>query len=480
MSGYCFPATCNDGIRNQGESDIDCSGPCDECRGGFNCEFNTDCSSGICNDGLCEAIESSCFDGIKNNGETDVDCGGVCPSCNDGKVCNEGEDCISGNCGFGACIAASCTDNIRNQGEANVDCGGPCKSCIFRNEDDKKNLPYDGEYDLAGFGTTQIISGNADDLSYTRVFDKDIISYREEVLVENIIRHHGYGKDNITVEILIPKEFEVTAINYTKMYENEDDQTVIIWKDGIRGGQSRYYNFMLKYKEKYRLYFENHEPEISRSEGIVNSKNFIRVYEKRKMSERLNVKKTLVYKENTQNVTVVLEFENLGEVPIENILAYEAFPDTAIFGEGSSISKYSGKLAIPDLNPTQKYTITYETFREDNLSMLPEITGLDPNNLEMELIIDSKAVLVERFITFIKISSLIVLIFLALNTMYLYNVYTLKNKRKIEAKRAFVQAFYDTLLIIIEFFEKLPSLIKDYFEKIKARVNKAKRRIVEK
>ncbi|MBU0616028.1 MAG: hypothetical protein KJ601_08120, partial [Nanoarchaeota archaeon] len=63
--------TCFDNILNQGESDVDCGGPCSAC--------------------------ANCFDGIKNQGEEDVDCGGSCQAC------------------------PSCTDGTRNQGEEGVD-----------------------------------------------------------------------------------------------------------------------------------------------------------------------------------------------------------------------------------------------------------------------------------------------------------------------------------------------------------------------
>jgi hypothetical protein len=46
-------ASCNDGIQNQGETGIDCGGPCPPC--------------------------PTCDDCIKNQGETGVDCGGPCP-----------------------------------------------------------------------------------------------------------------------------------------------------------------------------------------------------------------------------------------------------------------------------------------------------------------------------------------------------------------------------------------------------------------
>ncbi len=48
-------ATCFDGIQNQGETAIDCGGPC----------------TGAC---------PTCTDGIKNQGEASVDCGGPCPN----------------------------------------------------------------------------------------------------------------------------------------------------------------------------------------------------------------------------------------------------------------------------------------------------------------------------------------------------------------------------------------------------------------
>lgn len=48
-------ASCSDGIQNQGETGVDCGGPCPAC--------------------------ATCNDGIQNQGETGVDCGGPCPAC---------------------------------------------------------------------------------------------------------------------------------------------------------------------------------------------------------------------------------------------------------------------------------------------------------------------------------------------------------------------------------------------------------------
>ena len=48
-------ATCSDDQQNQGETDVDCGGPCTAC--------------------------PTCDDDIQNQGETGVDCGGPCTVC---------------------------------------------------------------------------------------------------------------------------------------------------------------------------------------------------------------------------------------------------------------------------------------------------------------------------------------------------------------------------------------------------------------
>jgi hypothetical protein len=77
--------TCIDGIKNQGEEDVDCGGPC----------------------GPCD-IEESCDDGMRDQDETGIDCGGVCLPCK---------------------VVESCIDDVKDQDETGVDCGGVCKPC---------------------------------------------------------------------------------------------------------------------------------------------------------------------------------------------------------------------------------------------------------------------------------------------------------------------------------------------------------------
>lgn len=57
LQSCTYVATCFDGIQNQGESGVDCGGPCGPC------------------------FFETCFDGEQNQGEEGIDCGGPCPSC---------------------------------------------------------------------------------------------------------------------------------------------------------------------------------------------------------------------------------------------------------------------------------------------------------------------------------------------------------------------------------------------------------------
>ena len=105
-------ATCSDGIQNQGETGVDCGGPCPAC-----------------------AAAPTCSDGIQNQGETGIDCGGPCPPCGVAPTCsdgvqNQGETGVDCGGPCPACAAApTCSDGIQNQGETGIDCGGPCAAC---------------------------------------------------------------------------------------------------------------------------------------------------------------------------------------------------------------------------------------------------------------------------------------------------------------------------------------------------------------
>jgi hypothetical protein len=127
----CVPS-CSDGLANQGESDVDCGGPCPGCEAGKSCLSDTDCEGGSCDPMSMTCLES-CSDGNLSPalGESDIDCGGSCPGCALGLTCVQPSDCASGSCQLGSCVpAATCSDGMLNGGESDMDCGGPlCAGC---------------------------------------------------------------------------------------------------------------------------------------------------------------------------------------------------------------------------------------------------------------------------------------------------------------------------------------------------------------
>jgi hypothetical protein len=77
--------------------------------------FNQCSMSGTATAGGCGAVmgKCACEDGIKNQNETDVDCGGgTCPGCEGGQKCVQDADCASDvpNCVGGVCCQSVCID----------------------------------------------------------------------------------------------------------------------------------------------------------------------------------------------------------------------------------------------------------------------------------------------------------------------------------------------------------------------------------
>ncbi len=139
QNNLCVPASCQDNIQNNGETDKDCGGPCAPCGHGKICLQPDDCISGVCeNSGgpnmTCQA--PSCDDGVHNGQETDIDCGGPggCLRCEDTRKCVEGSDCQSlvcacsmPGCNQPTCQAPTCSDGVQNGGEVAIDCQGNCE-----------------------------------------------------------------------------------------------------------------------------------------------------------------------------------------------------------------------------------------------------------------------------------------------------------------------------------------------------------------
>ena len=156
-AGYCT-SSCTDGTKDGTETASDCGGAyCDgqgkTCAVGQACLVNADCNSytsGVCGaDMKCAA--ATCSDGVRNNGETGVDCGGPCAAlgtpqlCAPGDLCYTATDCVSGICTSGdqcgalrpngeQCnyinLAPSCASNYCNESGNCAACTTPaeCKS----------------------------------------------------------------------------------------------------------------------------------------------------------------------------------------------------------------------------------------------------------------------------------------------------------------------------------------------------------------
>lgn len=120
-------ATCDDGLRNGTETDVDCGGECGVCDVLQACEVGQDCIHDVCDAGTC--AEPTCDDGVLNGTEVDVDCAGDCERCEAGQACDTADDCQSGVCADSGCQPAACDDGVWNGIETDLDCGGDCAPC---------------------------------------------------------------------------------------------------------------------------------------------------------------------------------------------------------------------------------------------------------------------------------------------------------------------------------------------------------------
>jgi hypothetical protein len=105
--GQCRASLCNDGVKNGSETDIDCGGTvCAACFAERACSSNSDCQSLVCDVDTKKCKWPTCSDGVKNGGESDVDCGAACGGeflCGGGKTCFDLYDCLSESCTAGVC-----------------------------------------------------------------------------------------------------------------------------------------------------------------------------------------------------------------------------------------------------------------------------------------------------------------------------------------------------------------------------------------
>ncbi|NUP06694.1 MAG: hypothetical protein HOW73_11625 [Polyangiaceae bacterium] len=127
----CQEPSCTDRVQNGDETDTDCGGSCvTGCGLNHKCEINDDCVSLFCSceNATCLCKTPSCDDGIQNGTEIDVDCGPTClGTCAHGNQCLQDAWCISKVCDdkTQTCAEPSCDDGVRNGLEDGTDCCNP-------------------------------------------------------------------------------------------------------------------------------------------------------------------------------------------------------------------------------------------------------------------------------------------------------------------------------------------------------------------
>lgn len=161
------PGTCDDGSKNQGESDVDCGGPCEACPAGQACDSSSDCATQACLAGVCVVpkclgdAECVALDGACTRGACELEsftCASVPDregeSCDDGSLCSPDSACKAGVCaatskvdcsGFespcthgkcdaqsGACVAVDVADGVGCDDGDNCTVSETCQagSCV--------------------------------------------------------------------------------------------------------------------------------------------------------------------------------------------------------------------------------------------------------------------------------------------------------------------------------------------------------------
>ena len=152
---YVGADLCKNKVKDSGETDIDCGGTkCTKCEVDKTCAVDNDCTTKKCDATIKKCVSppvsATCNDGIKNGVESDVDCGGYtcvqnkkfsdqCSCCVVGKMCTNDNDCSSKKCDGATkkCIITECTPGEK-QCRSRQDFGPVSKDALLTCGSDKK------------------------------------------------------------------------------------------------------------------------------------------------------------------------------------------------------------------------------------------------------------------------------------------------------------------------------------------------------
>lgn len=169
----CVAPTCNDGVKNQGETDTDCGGAAcgATCAPTKICAADTDCGGlgASCAGGFCR----NCADGVLNGTETALDCGGQCgATCGGGLACNLGTDCATSGCTGGLCNLGA-TGELCTLGNqcANGVCSAPAPVAITTAPDAASLGNITAGTQATSFGSKLGDSGHSDAVTLPFAFN---------------------------------------------------------------------------------------------------------------------------------------------------------------------------------------------------------------------------------------------------------------------------------------------------------------------
>jgi hypothetical protein len=118
------PDTCTNGVKDSGETDVDCGGgTCPRCQGGQTCTSRNDCHTALCTGGTCQSCVNVTDCGIDSNGNGCF--------CRDNAAKPGEKMCTRQTCKLfsgGTCANCEAGEQCAPAGPGAIECCAPCGS----------------------------------------------------------------------------------------------------------------------------------------------------------------------------------------------------------------------------------------------------------------------------------------------------------------------------------------------------------------